>query len=77
MKSLTNVVLAKTALDCLEELENRGNSNLSKARQDVLFFYEDLLMLREMAAALESTSEQEERLEELLENQDATKSKCN
>jgi len=38
LKEKTNEELARIALNCLEELENRGNRGIKRARQDVEHF---------------------------------------
>ena len=59
LKEKTNLELARTALNCLEELEFRGNKEIEKARQDVAFFHSDILTMKSMARALELRQEEE------------------
>ncbi len=53
-KSMTNEELSATALDCLEELEHRGNRDIESARRTVFLFHENVLSLKARAAALSS-----------------------
>ena len=59
LKEKTNEELARIALDCLCELEQRGNKSLEEATTSISYFLSDILMLREMVEALESCSELE------------------
>ncbi len=45
-RSMTNLELARQALDALEELDRRGNIGLSSACQDVAFFHADVWGLK-------------------------------
>lgn len=51
-KSMFNEELARVALDCLEELEHRGNRQLGDARRAVASFHNDILVLEAKAATL-------------------------
>ena len=53
LKEKTNEELARTALNCLEELEFRGNKAIKKARQDVAIFHYGILALQSMLKARE------------------------
>ena len=52
LRGKTNLELARTALDALEELDRRGNHSLDVARQAVFYFYEDVLGLTAQMEAL-------------------------
>ncbi len=59
LKEKTNEELARTALDCLTELVQRENKSLEEAATSVSYFLSDILILREMAEALEEVLELE------------------
>jgi len=65
IKKATNLDLARTALNCLEELVRRGNERLDKARQDVAFFYSDVLSLQSRKSALEAREKELEEFDSL------------
>ena len=52
IKTATNLDLARTALNCLEELVRRGNEELDEARQRVAIFHADILCLQSMISAI-------------------------
>ena len=52
IKKATNLDLARTTLNCLEELVRRGNKELNEARQRVSFFHADILCLQSMMSAI-------------------------
>jgi len=54
LKEKTNEALARTALNCLEELKNRGNKSLETAIIHTATFYNEILSLQSMASALEA-----------------------
>ena len=58
IKKATNLDLARTTLNCLEELVRRGNKELNEARQRVSFFHADILCLQSMANAMEAQEEE-------------------
>ena len=70
IKKATNLDLARTALNCLEELVRRGNERLDKARQDVAFFYSDVLSLQSRKSALEANELDAEQLDYELDYED-------
>ena len=60
MNSKKNGELLKEALDALTELERRGNRQISEARQQVEFMYEDYLALKSKISALEAIEDKED-----------------
>lgn len=46
LRSVSNLELARVALNALEELERRGNTELESARQTVFYFHTDVLGLK-------------------------------
>ena len=55
VKNASNEELARLALNCLSELEQRGNIELQEATTSVSYFLSDIQMLMEMAEALEQS----------------------
>jgi hypothetical protein len=62
VNSTTNGELLKQALDALSELERRGNKQVSEARQQVEFLYEEYLGLKSLAAAIAALDPRQRRV---------------
>ena len=53
IKEANNEELARFALNCLEELERRGNKGLRTAQREISLFHTEIIVLRGMAEELE------------------------
>ena len=64
IKNANNEELASLALNCLEELERRGNS-LNRAKQDIEIFLNDIIVLQQMFEEMELMLDQQHQDEHL------------